>query len=84
MLMDMATAQTVIDFVERECTVTHEGHSPIGPFRRQLQQWARNQGLNAPTGRLITRVLRERYNVRVEGRRYDWDYVGLIRNNPED
>lgn len=77
----MAKRQSVIDFVERCCTLQAGVSTPMPEFRAKCQAFARQHGDNAPTGRLISRVLKEEYGIDPAGLRYEWYYPG-IRFNP--
>jgi len=78
MLIRMATAKSVTEFVILHTTASEGGRIPIPEFRERCQQWAFEHGLNPPSGRLISRVLREQWGVEPQGARYDWFYAGII------
>ncbi|AXH49445.1 hypothetical protein SEA_CROSBY_57 [Streptomyces phage Crosby] len=73
----MAKRQDVIDFINHCCVLQSDASTPMPEFRAKCQAFARQRGHNAPTGRLISRVLSEEYGVHPAGLRYEWSYIGI-------
>jgi hypothetical protein len=76
MLFHMATAQSVKDFLLLRTVADRNAVIPMDEFRRECRKWCFEQGYNPPTGRLITRVMRE-YGYDPTGARYEWYYGGV-------